>query len=99
MSLRVSVCSAQDLLESGEQLLVLLARADGDADPARDRLTIVMANQDLALAQGRDHLRGRHRRSGEDEIRGRVDDLESQLAQRPGELAAALYDRLAPLPV
>src|SRR5439155_22178002 len=47
----LSLHDALPIFQGGEQLIVLLARADGDADPARDRLTIVMADKDLALAQ------------------------------------------------
>src|SRR5690349_22488970 len=53
---------SQNLLQRRQQTLVLIASADGDADPARDRLTIVMADQDLALVQGGDDLGGGLRR-------------------------------------
>src|SRR5437016_9550604 len=68
--------SAQNLLEGRHQPLVLVTGADRDPDPAGDRLTIVMADQDLSLAQRGHDLGRRFRRFGEDEIRRRWHELE-----------------------
>src|ERR1700686_2913858 len=92
--------SNQNLLQSPEQSLVLVARADCDPKPAGDRVTIVMADEDAPLAQ-RVRNRGRDvasRRPDEDEIglRGRV--LEAQLVElelQPAALGNDVVDDLA----
>src|ERR1700688_1747609 len=43
--------SLEYFLQGSEKLLVLIARTNGDSKPSGDRLTIVMPDQDLPLAQ------------------------------------------------
>src|SRR5207253_541787 len=83
--------SAQNLLEGRHQPLVLVTGADRDPDPAGDRLTIVMADQDLSLAQRGHDLGRRFRRFGEDEIRRRWHELETQGFQPTRQLATIRY--------
>src|SRR5437660_1203278 len=92
MSPRATV-SSQDLLERRQQPLVLVSSADRDADPTRDRLTIVMADQDSALAQRRDNVSGRLRRFCKNEIGRRRDEVETQVAERAREVAS-IHDDL-----
>src|SRR5580765_6006871 len=87
MLLPASVWS-QNLLQGSDQGGLLIAGADRDPDPARDRLSIVMADQDLALAQRRHDLGRRFRWTGEEEVRRRRHQLEIESLQRVRELAS-----------
>src|SRR2546421_12033452 len=71
---------------------MLVLGADRDADPARDRLTIVMADQDPSLAQCRGNLRSRLRRLGKNEIRRRRHEVETQVGKRARQVASILDD-------
>src|SRR4029079_15486615 len=93
-----SGCRSKDLLQSFEQRLMLLDGADGDADPARDRLSIVMADEGLALAPRADHLRRGAWRARENEVGRGGNDFESHRRQGCGELRSVaddLVDELA----
>src|SRR6266567_1517145 len=87
-SSRVGVWVAKShLLQGFEQAVVLIARADGDAKPARDRIEIVPAHEDAALAQRVGHRRAvpARRRLDEKEVGSRRPHLEALLAQAVAE--------------
>src|ERR671931_551458 len=64
------VAKSEDLLARAQQLLVLPASADGDAQPARDRLPFIVADQDPAPPQLLDDLAGFGWRPDEDKVGG-----------------------------
>src|SRR6266571_7857337 len=90
---------SQDLLQRFEQLLVLIVRADRDADPPRDRLPIVMADQDLSLAQAGDNPARGLWWPHEDEVRRRGRHLKTQLLESPREPPAIGHHLVHDLPV
>src|SRR5437899_9451902 len=101
-SSRVGVWVAKShLLQGFEQAVVLITRADGDAKPARDRIEIVPAHEDAALAQRVRHrsAASARRRLHEQEVGRRRPHLEVLLAQAVAEPFALGDDVLDDLPV
>src|SRR5438477_13211251 len=96
---RVSVRSNENLLQGGQQLVVLVACANRGPNPTRDRLTIVMADQDLALTHRRNYAGRRLGRFGKDEVTRRGNDVEPEPPQVAGEILAILHHRLNKLSV
>ena len=80
---------------------MLIARADGDAKPARDRIEIVPAHEDAALAQRVRHRSAvlARRRLHEQEVGRRRPHLEGLLAQAVAEPFTLGDDVLDDLPV